>query len=75
MMYLELRSYKKTHGDALVHSKSGPLGYWVGDQRKLYRKKLKGEKTPLTDERVEALNELGFVWAPVRGLHSHIKSS
>ena len=71
----ELRMYKKNHGDTNVSTKKGSLGQWVNDQRKAYRLKNKGVKCSMTDERIKALNKLGFDWAPghagVKGDKSH----
>ena len=58
----ELRDYKEENGDCNVPGSQGPLGRWVSKQRKLYRMREKGEQTPLTDERVAALDVLGFEW-------------
>lgn len=38
------------------------MGQWVGQQRYFYRRRMKGETTSLTEERINALNELGFEW-------------
>ena len=60
-MLLELRSYKETHGHTNVTaSENYTLGNWVAMQRKLYRQE--GKRSSMKDERVKALNELGFAW-------------
>lgn len=41
-----------------------PLEGWAESQRRLYKKHLKGEKTSLTEERIEKLNRAGFVFFP-----------
>lgn len=38
------------------------LARWVGNQRVFYKKYCKGEKTKLNQERVEALEQIGFIW-------------
>ncbi|GFH61837.1 hypothetical protein CTEN210_18313 [Chaetoceros tenuissimus] len=38
------------------------LARWVGNQRVFYKKYCKGEKTKLNQERVEALERIGFIW-------------
>ena len=58
----ELREYKEEEGNCNIPQKQGRLGRWVAKQRKLYRKREDGEQTPLTDERVAALESIGFVW-------------
>lgn len=63
--YLELKRYKSQHGDTLVrHSNSG-LGAWVKRQQVQYTLYCKGDgtKSDLTAERVQLLNDLGFVWS------------
>ena len=64
----ELRLYKRNHGHTNVPSKDeSSLGGWVRTQRKTYKLKMEGRYSTMTDERVEALNKLGFDWAPGRG--------
>jgi CheY-like chemotaxis protein len=48
MVEEEFRSYK--------------LGYWVREQRNEYVKFCAGEESKLTQDRVDFLNEIGFVW-------------
>ena len=57
--YNELMEYKREYGNCNVPRgyKSNPrLGNWVNTQRKKYKSKL------LSDDRIEQLNDLGFVW-------------
>jgi len=73
----ELREYKKVHGNCDVPSKytlNKPLGYWVKHQRTHYSKKKDGLKTPLTNERIRALESIGFRWrlAPPRSMPPRI---
>jgi len=63
--YQELKRYKAQHGDTLVkHSNSG-IGAWVKRQQVQYTLYCKGDETKsdLTAERVQLLNDLGFVWS------------
>jgi len=53
----ELKEYKEKKGDTNVPHKYGKLGFWVKNQRELFKT---GE---LTEDRVNKLNELGFSWA------------
>lgn len=70
----ELKEYKYKHGDCLVPSRytlNPELGIWVGTQRTQYRlyqqAKQAGERiaysTAMTEERIQQLEQLGFVWA------------
>ncbi|CAB9505289.1 helicase [Seminavis robusta] len=59
--YEQLQVYKDLNGDCLVPTGHSKLGAWVGTQRELYRK---GE---LSQERIELLEKLGFVWERARG--------
>ena len=52
----DLREYKEIHGHCNVPTKEGELGGWVMTQR------LQHGKNSLSQERVAALNELGFIW-------------
>jgi len=66
----QLVEYKKKHGDCLV-----PIGYkgnsqlanWVSTQRQEYKIKNDGKPSRLTPERIQRLNEIGFVWEAQRG--------
>ena len=61
----ELKTYKKKHGDCLVprnYEHNAKLGRWVHTQRKQYKKWLKGVHSQLTQERIDQLNEIDFVW-------------
>uniref|UniRef100_A0A7S2K661 Helicase-associated domain-containing protein n=1 Tax=Leptocylindrus danicus TaxID=163516 RepID=A0A7S2K661_9STRA len=64
--YEELKRYKLEHGDCLVptRSKDYPhLGNWVSTQRAELKKRQEGlVASSLTDERIIALNVVGFVW-------------
>ena len=69
----ELRVFKKTHGHCkipAIYSPNKPLGNWVSRQREYYSKKKDGLKSPLTNERIRALESLGFRWrlAPPRSM-------
>jgi hypothetical protein len=59
--FQELVQYKEEHGDTLVpqrNDKTGALGNWVVAQRYHYKRKNKR----LTQERIDKLNLIGFVW-------------
>ena len=68
----ELKKYRKEHGDCLVPNRynvNQKLGNWVDTQRKHYRLMKKGEKSQMTEERVEKLEAIGFVWKGKVGVH------
>mmetsp|Transcript_3206 Transcript_3206/g.6445 ORF Transcript_3206/g.6445 Transcript_3206/m.6445 type:complete len:383 (+) Transcript_3206:387-1535(+) len=66
MKYNELCDFISINGHSAIRAKRGsknfPLARWVSVQRSYYKKYLNGEKTSLTEERIEKLNEIGFVW-------------
>lgn len=72
-MYDALVRYKKFTGDCLVPQKydaNPQLGYWVMNQRQLYRKFCSSEDehgassfAGMSKERIEALGGIGFVWS------------
>ena len=62
----ELKSYKQQKGNCNVpirYRNNPSLGQWVSTQRQEYGAKLKGNKTNITDERIKALEEVGFIWS------------
>eukprot|EP00978_Attheya_sp_CCMP212_P006792 scaffold15801_cov49-Attheya_sp.AAC.4 len=64
--YQELQEYQTEHGDCLVPSKYHPnpaLCMWVTTQRRKYFLFKSKQGAPLiTPERIELLEQLGFVW-------------
>jgi len=66
-MLQQLKQYKDEHGDTLVpqrYTDNPQLGIWVSNQRSIYKRKQSGQATKMTDEHVDKLNEIGFVWDP-----------
>ena len=57
----EIISYKAKHGDCNVILRQGPLGRWVHEQRKSYK------KNKLAQDRIDRLNGIGFDWMPSIG--------
>ena len=62
--YQELIEYRRVHGDCCV-----PISYpnkklanWVSNQRRKYSWKRTGKRSEMTDEEVDLLNKIGFVW-------------
>eukprot|EP00978_Attheya_sp_CCMP212_P003347 scaffold6907_cov51-Attheya_sp.AAC.2 len=67
--FKELVDFKKINGHTIVHQKSGPLGNWVNHQRNAFRQLKEGKALPLTSERREQLESIGFVFlCPPNGL-------
>lgn len=61
----QLEDYKNRHGDCLVPTHWGvnpKLGTWVNHQRRQYKKFLEGKPSHITEERIAALDKLGFTW-------------
>lgn len=58
----EFVEWKTAHGSALVPQSTRGLGEWVKEQRKEYRKFLKGERAYISQERVDKLTAAGFVF-------------
>jgi hypothetical protein len=57
----ELQIYKDLNGNCLVPTSHSKLGFWVASQREQYKKEA------LSQERVEKLESLGFVWERSKG--------
>jgi len=61
--YLELCEFVQLNGHAHVREKvNGPLARWVVVQRMNYKKLQNGDRSPLTEERIEKLESVGFIW-------------
>mmetsp|Transcript_5084 Transcript_5084/g.5875 ORF Transcript_5084/g.5875 Transcript_5084/m.5875 type:complete len:405 (+) Transcript_5084:26-1240(+) len=60
--YEKLKEYKADHGHVLVprQCEIPGLGDWVTSQRQQYQEYTKGKPTPLTKQRKELLDEIGF---------------
>jgi hypothetical protein len=62
----ELKLYKDKYGNCLVPKKSRThpqLGIWVMNQRAQYKLLHEHRASTMTPERMEALEEAGFVWS------------
>ncbi|KAL9190124.1 hypothetical protein ACHAXT_007335 [Thalassiosira profunda] len=58
-----LRAFKAVHGHVNVSRvQDARLGKFVNSQREYYRKLIEGKPSSLTPERIDDLEELGFVW-------------
>jgi len=66
LRYGELIEYKQRQGHCLVsreYDKSNKqLGTWADTQRSQYRLFKEGKKSAMTTERIDKLEEIGFVW-------------
>lgn len=63
-IHIELTKFKAKFGHVNV-AKSGDyvaLGQFCGNQRYFNRRRLKGETTSLTDDRIQILSKMGFGW-------------
>jgi hypothetical protein len=63
----ELYEYKTQFGDCIVPTNfpaNPKLGTWVHHQRRQHKKHKEGTSCHITDERVRALEDVGFVWYP-----------
>jgi uncharacterized protein CbrC (UPF0167 family) len=61
--YQDICAYQKEHDHCLVSKKTNPLlAQWVKRQRYQLKLKSEGRHTTLTDERMMALESLGFIW-------------
>ena len=61
----ELRKYKEQYGDCnvpIAYPDNPGLATWVKNQRTEYRKWTKGQKTSMTEERFQKLQDIGFQW-------------
>jgi hypothetical protein len=54
--YWQLLNYKQVHGHCRVPRQNPSLGRWVENQRQFYR------KGALKRDRIDKLNEIGFIW-------------
>ncbi len=62
----ELLLYKNTNGSCSVpkrYKENPSLGNWVNKTRQMYRKYLNGESSSITKERIQVLNDVGFIWS------------
>jgi len=63
----ELADYKETYGTSIVptnYTKNPKLGAWTHHQRRQYKKLKEGKPCHITEERIKALNAIGFIWNP-----------
>jgi len=61
----DLQGYKNNHGSCIVpkrYDANPTLGNWVNKMRQMYRKFKNGEKSSITQIRVDILDDMGFLW-------------
>lgn len=67
-MYRRLLQYRERHGDTLVltnkesSTDAKKLGKWAQNQRVHYKYFCNGDRKHIKEHRIEALNQVGFVW-------------
>ena len=72
LRYEELVEYKKQNGNSNVpytYPKNLKLANWVSNQRSKFKKMCDGKPSPMSSERIEKLNKIGFQWSPDRRSH------
>lgn len=65
--FQELIEFKKRTGHSCVprtFKQNMPLGRWVKLQRYQYKLRKEGKRSTLTERRIKALENIGFVWVP-----------
>jgi hypothetical protein len=63
----ELQEYRSKEGHVIVpttYPQNLKLGTWVHHQRRQYKKFIEKQPCHITQERIQALESLGFVWYP-----------
>eukprot|EP00978_Attheya_sp_CCMP212_P025625 scaffold82791_cov49-Attheya_sp.AAC.2 len=60
--FQEVVDFKKVKGHADVATNCGPLGTWISNQRRHYRLLKEGKDSPLTIDRLEKLESIGFTF-------------
>lgn len=61
----DLLHFREINGHCLVpnkHPENPALAQWIKGQRYQYKLKIDGKRSTITDQRVTALEEAGFVW-------------
>jgi len=61
----ELRKYGAEHGHVnvpLKYDRNVPLGSFVNNQRSEYRRMRQGKQSSMTEEKVQELEKMGFLW-------------
>lgn len=67
----ELLEFRQQYGHCLVPNNfahNSPLAQWVKRQRYQYKLKIENKRSTMSDERVQALGEIGFIWDSHRAI-------
>ena len=66
--FAELKEHVNKHGHCEV-PKHTPLGIWILNQRSQYKLMMKNKPSHMTEDRIMALNSIGFDWRiPIRNM-------
>jgi hypothetical protein len=68
----ELMQFRDTYGHAVVPQSFPGLGEWVHSQRLYYKKLKAGKKSPLTNDRLLKLADVGFVFDATKRRGNHV---
>lgn len=62
--FCELMEYRSAFGNCCVpiHYENRKLAHWVSNIRKSYKAKLSGETSTLSEDQIQRLKAIGFVW-------------
>eukprot|EP00986_Skeletonema_menzelii_P010145 scaffold4810_cov98-Skeletonema_menzelii.AAC.1 len=58
----ELEVFKRENGHCIIPRSGGALGRWVNSQRVQYKLFRAGKQSPITEDRIRKLEQLGFTW-------------
>ncbi|KAL9189602.1 hypothetical protein ACHAXT_009277 [Thalassiosira profunda] len=65
--YKELLEFRREHGHCRVphgYASNRKLSWWVMNQRAQYAHRAQGQKTWLSEDRIQLLTDIGFIWTP-----------
>ncbi len=71
----ELLQFRDSYGHVVVPQSYPGLGEWVHSQRLYYKKLKAGKKSPLTNERLLKLADVGFVFDATKRRGNHINDA
>eukprot|EP00814_Leptocylindrus_danicus_P011952 CAMPEP_0116032960 /NCGR_PEP_ID=MMETSP0321-20121206/18594_1 /TAXON_ID=163516 /ORGANISM="Leptocylindrus danicus var. danicus, Strain B650" /LENGTH=221 /DNA_ID=CAMNT_0003508723 /DNA_START=63 /DNA_END=728 /DNA_ORIENTATION=+ len=72
-MFEELKLFKAKHGHCNALQRSGKVGRWVNNQRRLYRLHHEGKRSSMSFERIQKLESIGFQWSPRKSRLDYLK--
>lgn len=71
----ELKRFHKKHGHTKVPNRMIKLRRWVTNQRSQYNQLKSNKRSSMNEERIKALEEIGFVWSPLKQRAKEIQSN